>query len=87
LIGIEQGIFSINSNNGTIINQIMDTTYIQCIEEMTWSSIFILEEYEFLVFSCNGYFLWRKIFPDIIEYIKEKKVTLRFMIFQKILIY
>jgi len=71
-VAIEQGIFVLNTSDGSTICSITDTSYVQSIEETSAGIVLTPSEDELLAFSQNGNLLWRTTFPDVIEDIEEQ---------------
>jgi hypothetical protein len=72
-VGVEQGIFVINTETGEIINRITDTTYVQSIELISKKIVLVTSEDELIGFSSGGELLWRENLPDVIEDVEEKE--------------
>jgi len=71
-VGVEQGVFVIDTSNGAIVSHIIDTSYVQWIEQTLLGFVLVPAEDELLAFSASGSLLWRVTFPDIMTDIKEK---------------
>lgn len=65
-VGVEQCLFVIDIESGSIINSAFDAFYIQWIEEGAEESVIFAAEDEIIVLDNLGNFLWRKNFPDVI---------------------
>lgn len=73
-VGVEQGVFVINTNTGEIISQVTNTSYVQSIEPISSNNyVLVSSEDELIGFTSSGNLIWRATFPDVICDIKEKE--------------
>jgi hypothetical protein len=70
-VGVEQGVFALATQTGTVVSAIVDTSYVQWIEQASHGVVLVPAEDELLAFAPEGTLLWRKTFPDVIDSLQE----------------
>ncbi|MFN8509541.1 MAG: hypothetical protein U0Z75_03095 [Deinococcaceae bacterium] len=75
-VGAEQGVFSLDRQSGSVIDKVVDTTYVQDFVCTRHGPILVTSEDQLLAFAPTGHFLWRQNFPDCIENVQDKDTVL-----------
>jgi len=70
-VGVEQGVFALAAPTGAVVSAIVDTSYVQWIEQASQGVVLVPAEDELLAFAPEGTLLWRKTFPEVIDHLQE----------------
>lgn len=75
-VGAEQGVFSLDPQSGSVIDKVVDATYVQDFVRTLHGPILVTSEDQLLAFAPTGHFLWRQNFPDCIENVQDQDTVL-----------
>ena len=66
-IGLEQGIFILKGDDGSLVGQIPDICYFQSFDQVAGGMLLATAELEVIAFGPESRVLWRTAIPDVLE--------------------